>query len=527
MIKPFYVTSPIYYVNDKPHIGHAYTSVACDCLARFQKLDGYDVKFLTGVDEHGQKVEKSAKDKKIDTQEFCDQIAQSFIDLTKFLNLSNDDFIRTTQTRHKDFAQKFWQKLADNGWIYKGVYEGWYAMRDEAFYSEDEIVDGRAPSGAEVSWEKQESYFFKLSGFEEILLKSYEALENFIAPKSKLNEVKSFVTGGLKDLSISRNTFSWGIKVPDDENHIMYVWLDALTNYLSALENDDNRQAYWQNVTHIIGKDILRFHAVYWPAFLIAANFENLDDIKIEDLKKYLPNKIFAHGWWTNEGQKISKSIGNIIDPYQEIKWLEEKGANEDVAIDYFRFFLMRQVPFGSDGNYVRENFIFLVNSSLANNIGNLTQRVLSMIYKNCDAKIPQVTIDDEGQKLLDFGYKIIEKNRKILSDNLAFDSCLEEICTYGDMANNYIDKKAPWNLKKSVDEKDIAQFQMILYVLSEAIRILAINLQPFTPNLASKMLDALKIDQNQRNFANLSNDFALRSGVEIEKPQGIFPRLV
>lgn len=510
----FYVTSPIYYVNDKPHIGHAYTSIACDIIARFHRLNNDNVFFLTGTDEHGQKVEKSAIKKNKDPQQFCDEVSQAFFDLAKFINISNDDFIRTTQSRHKKTVQYFWKKIAESGFIYKDIYEGWYSVRDEAFYGKDEIVDGKAPTGAEVEWHKEESYFFKLSEFGDKLLAFYEANPNFIEPKSRYNEVVSFVKSGLRDLSISRTSFKWGIKVPDSENHIMYVWLDALTNYISALdfaENDSNKFSdFWLNASksplHIVGKDIVRFHAVYWPAFLMAA------DIK-------LPAKIFAHGWWTNEGQKISKSVGNVIDPFQEIKWLESFGCDRDLAIDYFRYFLMHEVPFGNDGDYSRANFVTRINAELANNIGNLAQRTLTMVFKNCQERLPEFDEQDFNDC-----YEISQKyNDEILKliTNLKFDKALDKIIEFADLANKNLNEKAPWNMRK---EGKISEMNSILFITADLIRRIAIWLQPFVPNSAGKILDLLNINQDDRNFMAFNKN--LVTGHKIEKPTPIFLRL-
>ena len=339
----YYVTTPIYYVNDKPHIGHAYTSIACDVLARFLRIDGAEVKFLSGTDEHGQKVEKSAAEKNVSPQELADENSEHFRELLKHLNISNDDFIRTTEERHKQGAQAFWKEIQKNGHIYLDKYSGWYSVRDEAYYQESELIDGKAPTGADVEWVEEPSYFFKLSAFEDKLLDLYEANPAFIAPESRRNEVISFVKSGLKDLSISRTTFKWGVPVPGDEDHVMYVWLDALTNYITAL-GYPFKTDFWPANLHMVGKDILRFHAVYWPAFLMAAGVE-------------LPQRIFAHGWWTNEGQKISKSLGNVIDPFEI--------ANE-FGVDQIRYFLMREIPFGKDGDFSREKLITRINSDLA-----------------------------------------------------------------------------------------------------------------------------------------------------------------
>ncbi len=527
MKKNFYVTSPIYYVNDIPHIGHCYTSLACDVLARFKRLSGFEVHFLTGTDEHGQKVEKSALTKDQTPQQFCDQISLKFRQLADFMGYSYNDFIRTTEERHKKTAQVFWQKLQDNGWIYKDIYEGWYAIRDEAFYSEDELVEGKAPSGAEVIWHKEESYFFKLSAFENKLLALYQAVPDFISPPSRKNEVVAFVKSGLRDLSISRTSFSWGVQVPNDQNHVMYVWLDALTNYLSALnfagQNDSLYQNFWcqttQSPVHIVGKDILRFHCVYWPAFLMAADLP-------------LPNRIFAHGWWTNEGQKISKSVGNVIDPYVEINWLQsfkfqQKSANETIesnltketAVDYFRYFLLKEISFGSDGDYSRQNLLNRVNGELANNIGNLVQRALSMVIKNCQGLVPEnnnfITLDK-----LSFRADLVNNIASKIND-LAFSQALELIIELSNQANKWFNDQAPWNLAKN---NKISEMQQVLYQTLENIRVIAILLLAFMPYSANKILDLLNINQPERDIAHLGQ--AMKSGNKINQPEIIFPQL-
>jgi methionyl-tRNA synthetase len=509
-LKSFYITSPIYYVNDVPHIGHAYTSIACDVMARFKRCDDNDVYFLTGTDEHGQKVEKSALAKDKSPQEFCDQVSEKFRELTKTLQLSNDDFIRTTENRHKICAQKFWQLLEKNGYIYKSTYEGWYAVRDEAFYNEDELVAGKAPTGADVEWHKEESYFFKLSAFQDKLLALYEAAPDFIRPKSRYNEVYNFVKGGLKDLSISRTSFSWGIPVPGDEKHVMYVWLDALTNYLSALgfpdENAELYQKFWVNAheapVHMVGKDIVRFHAIYWPAFLMAANLN-------------IPYGVFAHGWWTNEGQKISKSLGNVIDPHKELEWLQSMNLGFETANDYFRYFLLREVPFGNDGDYSRINFITRINAELANNIGNLAQRSLSMIYKNCEAKIPESAEHSKG---------LIEPfaERYFLAmKEFKYGEALGEVLEFATLINKRFNDAAPWNAKK---EGKIYEMNVALHEAAESVRLIAILLLPFTPNLANKILEILGVENSKRNFAALND--TLMIGHNINEPKATFPRL-
>ena len=522
MSKNFYVTSPIYYVNDAPHIGHAYTSVACDVIARFKRNQGCKTYFLTGTDEHGQKVEKSATDKGKSAQDLCDENSQKFRDLAARLQLSNDDFIRTTEDRHKICAQKFWQLLEDKGAIYKGVYEGWYAVRDEAFYAEDEIVDGKAPSGAEVKWEKQESYFFKLSEYEDKLLALYDAVPDFIRPKSKMNEVLSFVKSGLKDLSISRNSFSWGVKVPgskekDEKEHIMYVWLDALTNYLSALgfadeENNKLYQDFWLNgeesPLHIVGKDILRFHGVYWPAFLMAAGIN-------------LPHTIYAHGWWTNEGEKISKSVGNVIKPEEEIDWIKSFGVEDDVAIDYFKYFLMREVHFGNDGDYRRDAIITRINSELANNIGNLAQRSLSMINKNNEGKIVDISSFNDQENPMQKINEMQESLAKRMGE-LSFNEAIYDVIGFASNCNQFLNDKAPWKLKK---DGRIDEMNQILSITANCLAIIALNLRPFLPNLSIKLLEILNLSEEEA-VKSQEKGVYLAADHKIGETKIVFPKL-
>ena len=500
-MQTYYITTPIYYVNDKPHLGHAYTSVACDAIARYMRLDGLEVKFLTGTDEHGQKVEKSAATAGVPPQAFVDEVSEHFREMAQTLNLTNDDFIRTTEDRHKVAAQALWKKLEAAGDIYLGGYAGWYATRDEAFYAENELVNGKAPTGADVEWVEEPSYFFALSKYQQPLLDFYEANPDFILPESRRNEVLSFVKGGLKDLSISRTTFNWGIPVPGDEKHIMYVWLDALTNYWTAADGK------WPADLHMVGKDILRFHAVYWPAFLMSAKLE-------------LPKRVFAHGWWTIEGEKMSKSLGNVVAPAHLV---------EKYGLDQTRYFLLREVPFGSDGNFSRQSMFERINADLANNIGNLAQRTLSMIAKNCEGAVPTVdaaNIQPQDAALMELVRVTSESTHNAAREQMQrckFAEVIGSILHMSSTANEYIDKEAPWTLKKT----DLARMNSVLYYLAESIRCIAIMLQPFTPDAAKKLLDQLAVPENERLFLNLTPEFALKPGTALPKPEGVFPRLV
>ncbi len=506
----YYVTTPIYYVNDAPHIGHAYTTLACDVLARFKRLDGYDVKFLTGTDEHGQKVEKSAQAKGVEPQAFTDAVSQNFRDLADFMNFTHDDFIRTTEDRHIRACQAIWKQLTDAGQIYLDNYGGWYAVRDEAFYAEDELTktaDGKriAPSGAEVEWVEEPSYFFKLSEWGDRLLAYYDAHPDFILPEGRRNEVVSFVKGGLNDLSVSRTTFKWGVPVPGDEDHIMYVWLDALTNYITAAGYPDTDSAdfqkFWPADLHMVGKDILRFHAVYWPAFLMAAGIE-------------LPKRVYAHGWWTNEGEKISKSLGNVIDPMEL--------ANR-YGLDQVRYFMLREVPFGNDGDFSHTAMVNRMNGELANDFGNLAQRVLSMTAKNCDGIVPTPgALEAEDTALLGQCYGLLDAVRALI-DRQQFHNALEAIWVVIRAANGYVDRQAPWKLKK----EDPARMATVLYVLGETIRHLSILCQPVMPQAMEKMLDQLAVPKDARSFASLGEGGAIAPGTALPKPEGVFPRFV
>jgi methionyl-tRNA synthetase len=509
--KRFYVTTPIYYVNDVPHIGHAYTTLACDVLARFMRLDGYDVRFLTGTDEHGQKVEKAAEAAGMDPQAFVDKVSQNFRDLAKALNFSNDDFIRTTEPRHVRACQDLWRRLVERDQIYLGKYAGWYAVRDEAFYGEDELTvtpAGKriAPSGAEVEWVEEPSYFFRLSAWQDRLLAFYEANPDFIAPESRRNEVIAFVKSGLRDLSVSRTTFKWGIPVPGDEAHIMYVWIDALTNYMTAVGYPDTDSAmyrrYWPADLHMVGKDILRFHALYWPAFLMGAGLEP-------------PRRVFAHGWWTNEGQKMSKSLGNALDPHALVA---------KYGLDPVRYFMLREVPFGNDGDFSHQAMINRMNGELANDFGNLAQRVLSMLQRYLDGVMPAVAAADlaaADRALLDgSGAALLAAAREHMSAQ-AFHKALDAIWQVVGDANRYVDEQAPWSLKKT----DTARMAVVLGVLVNVVRRLALVVQPFVPNSSATLLDQLVVPSGERNFATF--EAMVPGGAKLPKPQGVFPRFV
>ena len=503
---PYYVTTPIYYVNGAPHIGHAYAGIAADVLARWKRLDGYDVFFLTGTDEHGQKVEKAALDAGVAPQKFVDDVSETFRAMSAPLGLTNDDFIRTTEDRHKRACQELWLRLVQSGDIYLGQYEGWYAVRDEAFYDEDELKtapDGTrlAPTGAPVQWVVEPSYFFRLSAFQDRLLAHYAEHPDFIQPNSRRAEVTSFVRGGLRDLSVSRTSFSWGVPVPGDPAHVMYVWLDALTNYLSAVgfPEQTERWKYWPPDAQIVGKDIIRFHAVYWPAFLMAAGLP-------------LPKAIVSSGWWVACGEKMSKSLGNAVD------------ADALVArfgLDAVRYFLLREVPFGNDGDYSDAALVRRLNIELANDLGNLGQRNLSLIAKNCAGLMPDRGPETaEDKALLQAAHALPEVMRPRF-ERVAFHDALEDAWKVIRAANAYIDHQAPWALKKT----DLVRMATVLAVLAEVTRCVALVLQPFIPNSMARLLDQLGVPIAARQLSDIAR--AVPPGTALPPPEGVFPRYV
>jgi len=502
-----YITTPIYYVNDKPHVGHAYTSIASDVLARFYRLKNYEVFFLTGTDEHGQKIQQATKNNNLNTQEFVDSMSLNFQNLTKTLNLSNNDFVRTSSQRHIEAVRTFWEKLNDNGQIYLDKYSGWYSIRDEAFYNEDEIIDGLAPTGAPVEWVEESSYFFKLSEWEEKLLKFYSDNPTFIQPKSRYNEVVSFVKQGLKDLSISRTSFDWGVKVPGDESHVVYVWIDALTNYLTALGYPNNESKplndFWPANFHFVGKDILRFHAVYWPALLMAAGMD-------------LPRKIIAHGWWTVEKEKMSKSLGNVVNPEDIIN---------KYGLDQFRYFLLREVPFGNDGDFSEDALISRINSELANNFGNLVNRVFSMTKKSLNGVIPeQQELKEEEQNLIN----ICDENLSeymVCFKSVEFSKAIDSVVGIISMTNKYIDNTKPWALAK---EGKVEDLKRVLRVSLEVIRLVSILFYPIIPSSSIKILKALNlsIDEEANCFAGPGSVASLVANDTIGDLDLLFPKI-
>ena len=508
MKKNFYITTPIYYPSAKPHMGHAYSSIIADFFARFKRIQGYNVFYLTGTDEHGQKIERAAKKNNKDPLAFCDEISKTFKDLTETLNLSNDDFIRTTEERHKRSAINIWKILEKKGEIYLSKYSGWYSVSDEAFYTDDELenIDGVKKSkisGSSVEWVEEESYFFKLSKWQEKLLKFYQENKNFILPESRKNEVISFVKGGLKDLSVSRKSFKWGIPVPSNQEHVMYVWLDALTNYLSALnypnEDDNLYKNFWPADLHIIGKDILRFHAVYWPAFLLAAGINP-------------PKKVYGHGWILSGDQKMSKSKGNILDPLEII---------DIYGLDPLRYYLIKEVSFGNDGNISREKLENCINSDLANNYGNLCQRVLSFCEKNLQLKIG-ATInfnDDDKNEFL----KFTDNYENVISyvDCQDINSYINFIVERLFSANKYFNDQEPWNKKK-----DVIRLNTIIYTSLELIRKITILLYPIIPETTLKVMGIFNYTEKDISFEILKDDNYIKKGSDINKIGILFKKI-
>ena len=508
MDKKFYITTPIYYPSAKPHMGHAYSSIIADFFARFKRIDGFQVHFLTGTDEHGLKIQRSAEKENVDPKQFCDQISETFRNLSKTLNLTNTDFIRTTEDRHKKTVQYLWNELLKNDDIYLSKYSGWYSVSDEAFYTEDEIeeIDGNKrsiSSKSSVEWIEEESYFFRLSKWEKPLLEYYDNHPDFISPSSRKNEVVSFVKGGLKDLSVSRKSFSWGIKVPNDKEHVIYVWLDALTNYISALnypdKNDKLYKDFWPASIHLIGKDILRFHAVYWPAFLLAAKIE-------------LPLKVYGHGWILSGDEKMSKSKGNILDPIEIIK---------EYGLDPLRYYLIKEVSFGNDGNISQERLEDCINSDLANNFGNLCQRVTAFAIKNCDSLVPK-DIEFQNDDLIILNkYKDNLTNIRKKIDNQDINFYIEYIVNSLFEANKYFNDQEPWKKKD-----DLTRLNTIVYTTLEIVRKISFLLFPIIPESSLKALKIFDLNENDIILSTIEYNEFLIKGNKINKIDILFKKI-
>jgi len=502
----YYITTPIYYPSGEPHMGHAYSSILADVFARFNRIAGKNVYFLTGTDEHGLKIQNAAKKNKLEPILYCDKISEVFKNLTKKLNLSNNDFIRTTEKRHHKAVNDLWNKLVKSGDIYLSKYKGWYSVSDEAYYDENEIIEKEGKkistfSGSLVEWVEEDSYFFKLSAWEKKLLKFYEENKKFILPNSRRNEVINFVKGGLRDLSVSRTSFSWGIKVPENNKHVIYVWLDALTNYLSAIEypNIDSKlyKNFWPASVHVIGKDILRFHAIYWPAFLLAANISP-------------PKRVFSHGWILSGEEKMSKSKGNILNPIEII---------EKYGIDQLRYYLMKEVSHGSDGSISLKNLEKCVNSDLANNYGNLCQRVFSFIKNNCDNTVLMNNNLSKNDKNIIQETKNLTKDLSDLMNNQNLNSYIKKVIDISFLTNKYINDEEPWKLKNNNREK----MNNILHIALEQIGMISILLNPIIPISTSKVLDALNI---KKDISFLKNKNILPKKIKIKNLDILFNKI-
>ena len=505
----FYLTTAISYPNGAPHIGHAYEIIASDAVARFKRIDGYDVFFLTGTDEHGLKIQQTADRGGTTPKALVDEMAAKFKAMADRMGATYDRFIRTTDADHVASTQELWRRMEERGDIYLSKYSGWYSVRDKAYYDEAELTkqpDGswRAPSGTPVEWIEEESYFFRLSAYQDRRLQHYADHPDFVSPATRRNEIVSFVRGGLQDLSISRTTFDWGLPVPGDPKHVMYVWVDALANYITGCgfpDESTDRWAYWPADVHIIGKDIVRFHTVYWPAFLMSANLP-------------LPKRVFGHGFLFNRGEKMSKSVGNVIDPFS---------LADTYGVDQLRYFFMREVPFGQDGNYSHEAIVNRINADLANDLGNLAQRSLSMIAKNCDAAVPSPgPFAQADQDMLWLADALPAKARAAMGD-YALHTTLAEIWAVVAEANRYFASQEPWKLRKSDPER----MATVLYVTGEILRAVGILAQPFVPQAAGKLLDLVAVAPEERQLSHVGPTHRLVAGKGLPQPEPIFPRYI
>lgn len=506
MNKTYYITTPIYYINDVPHIGHAYTTIAADVMSRYKRLCGYDVFFLTGTDEHGQKVEKAAEKHGVHPKELADRMVHRFTDLWQMLNISNTGFIRTTEERHKKVVRYMFEKAYENGDIYLGTYEDWYCVPCESYFTDLQLKDGLCPDCLRKPEKlKEESFFFRLSKYTDRLLRRLEEQKDFVMPEIRYNEVASFVKGGLRDLSVSRTSFAWGIPVPLQEKHIVYVWFDALTNYITGigfLEDQDQFNRYWPCDAHLIGKDILRFHAVYWPSFLMSIGVEP-------------PKHVFAHGWWTIEGQKMSKSLGNVIDPYEIVK---------TYGVDEFRFFLFREVPFGSDGDFSRHAIIHRINGDLANDFGNLTSRSVTMIGKFLQGKIERPEKKGGMDEHVEENVKKLVGEYQKEMEVFAYHKALHAVFEIISILNKYIDSEAPWKLSKEGD----ARIKTVLYNIWNSLRIASMLLYPFMPQKSEVIRKALGMGTSFKEvlFDNEKQFYCPDDISRIDKIAPIFPRI-
>lgn len=508
MSEPFYITTAISYPNGRPHIGHAYEAIAADAIARFHRLSGKDVRLITGTDEHGLKMVQTARDAEKQTIELADEMSAFFREMCDKLNIQHDGFRRTSEPAHHDASKALWKAMQANDDLYLDRYEGWYSVRDEAFYAEDELIEGEgdeklSPQGTPVEWTAEETWFFKLSKYQDELLKLYKEHPEFIQPESRRNEVMRFVEGGLKDLSVSRTSFDWGVEVPGSSGHVMYVWVDALTTYMTGIgypKTEGDFAKYWPADIHLIGKDIVRFHAVYWPAFLMSANLP-------------LPKQVFGHGFLLNRGEKMSKSVGNVVDPLE---------LSEVYGVDQLRYTLLADVPFGKDGSYSAEAIVTRSNADLANNFGNLAQRSLSMIAKNCDGKVPNAgkATAAEEQLIIDLKTCFDDVQSAVTGGLLKLDNALDKIRERLSATNQYFADQAPWALRKTDPERA----DTVLYYTAESIRQLAIMLRWVIPDSCDKMLDLLAQPQEARDFKSL--DRSIEIGLDLPQPKGLFPRL-
>ena len=506
----YYVTTAIAYPNGPPHIGHAYEAIATDAIARFMRLEGYDVLFLTGTDEHGMKMLQTATKEKLAPSELLERNVPRFKAMVERLDCSNDEFIRTTEERHHRASIGIWQRMEAAGDIYLDKYSGWYSVRDEAYYDANETrlnEDGErvGPQGTPVEWVEEESYFFRLSAYQERLLDLYARHPDYVLPKERLNEVVSFVRGGLQDLSISRTTFDWGIKVPGNPKHVMYVWVDALTNYITAVGYPDvdsqKFRRYWPADLHVIGKDIVRFHAVYWPAFLLSAGVE-------------VPRRIFSHGFLFNRGEKMSKSVGNVIDPF---------ALADAYGVDQLRYFFLREVPFGQDGNYSHEAIVNRINADLANDLGNLAQRSLSMVARQLGGVLPKPgPLSGSDQEILAAADGMMNKAREAMKTQ-QLHQVLNAVWAVVAQANRYFAGEAPWALAKT----DRVRQGTVLYITAEVLRQVAILSAPFMPASASKLLDFLAVPAGERQFCDIGGARRIQPGTTLPAPSAVFPRYV